>query len=225
MVLTVKNLSKAFNGIDVIKNFDFHINPGEVVTLIGKSGTGKTTFLRLLNNLESADRGSIVIGENVLFKMNELSEVEYSPRNEREAYSNQIGLVFQDYQLFPNMTVFENCLEAPLSKRMMSKDQVENKAEKLLESMGLLEKKDAYPKTLSGGQQQRVAIARAMMLEPQILCFDEPTSALDEESANEVGKLIQKIAESGTGVLIITHDINFAERNSTRIISSKEFLT
>lgn len=225
MGLKVEGVSKSFHDTPIIKNFDFHIHPGEIVALVGKSGTGKTTFLRLLNDLERADRGSISIGSHALFQTNESGDVQYAARAARKKYMHQIGFVFQDYQLFPNRTVLENCMEAPLSQKKMNPNQIKNKAETLLTRMQLIDKKDAYPKTLSGGQQQRAAIARALMLEPQLLCFDEPTSALDRESADEVGRLIESIAASGTGILIITHDLPFAEKFSTRMISSKAFLS
>ncbi|MBT2731698.1 MULTISPECIES: ATP-binding cassette domain-containing protein [Carnobacterium] len=224
MGLKATNLTKQFNGIDVIRNFDFTIEAGEIVTLVGKSGTGKTTLMRSLNQLEKVDNGTIAIDDNYLCRETSEGKTEYVSRKERTSYNNQIGMVFQDYQLFPNLTVIKNCIEAPLDQKLMTKEQAIEKAELLLTQMKILDKKDEYPSTLSGGQQQRVAIARAMMLNPKILCFDEPTSALDRESSNEVGKMIQSIALSGTGILIVTHDIEFANAFGTRVVSSDEFL-
>ncbi|MBM6613551.1 amino acid ABC transporter ATP-binding protein [Desemzia sp. RIT804] len=224
MGLKAINISKEFNDIKVIKDFDFAIEAGEIVTLIGKSGTGKTTFMRLLNQLEKADNGTIFIEDDYLCRETANGKAEYVSKKERLAYSNQIGMVFQDYQLFPNLTILENCIEAPTAQKLMSKEQAVKKAELLLGQMDILGKKDEFPGTLSGGQQQRVAIARAMMLNPQILCFDEPTSALDRDTANGVGKMIQDIAADGTGILIVTHDIEFAEQYGTRSVSSDSFI-
>lgn len=224
MGLKATNLTKKFNGIDVIRNFDFTIEAGEIVTLVGESGTGKTTLMRLLNQLEQADNGTITIDDHYLCRETPGGKIEYASKKERVSYSNQIGMVFQDYQLFPNLTVLKNCIEAPLDQKLMTKEQAIKKAELLLKQMNILDKKDVYPSTLSGGQQQRAAIARSMMLNPKIICFDEPTSALDRDSANEVGKMIQSIASSGTGILIVTHDIEFAEKFGTRVVSSDTFL-
>lgn len=224
MGLKATNLTKKFNGIDVIRNFDFTIEAGEIVTLVGESGTGKTTLMRLLNQLEQADNGTITIDDHYLCRETPGGKIEYASKKERVSYSNQIGMVFQDYQLFPNLTVMKNCIEAPLDQKLMTKEQAIKKAELLLKQMNILDKKDVYPSTLSGGQQQRAAIARSMMLNPKIICFDEPTSALDRDSANEVGKMIQSIASSGTGILIVTHDIEFAEKFGTRVLSSDTFL-
>lgn len=223
MGLKATNLTKQFNGIDVLRNFNFTIEAGEIVTLVGKSGTGKTTLMRVLNQLEKADNGTIAIDENYLCRETTEDKTEYVSSKERMVYNNQIGMVFQDYQLFPNLTVLKNCIEAPLDQKLLTKEQAIEKAEMLLTQMKILDKKDVYPSTLSGGQQQRVAIARAMMLNPKILCFDEPTSALDRDSSNEVGKMIESIASSGTGILIVTHDIEFAEKFGTRVVSSDEF--
>ncbi|MER2132206.1 MAG: ATP-binding cassette domain-containing protein [Carnobacterium inhibens] len=224
MGLKATNLTKKFNGIDVIRNFDFTIEAGEIVTLVGESGTGKTTLMRLLNQLEQVDKGTITIDDHYLCRETPGGKIEYASKKERISYSNQIGMVFQDYQLFPNLTVLKNCIEAPLDQKLMTKEQAIKKAELLLKQMNILDKKDVYPSTLSGGQQQRAAIARSMMLNPKIICFDEPTSALDRDSANEVGKMIQSIASSGTGILIVTHDIEFAEKFGTRVVSSDTFL-
>ncbi len=223
MILEVKNVTKKFNGLPVIQNFDFSIAAGEIVTLVGKSGTGKTTLMRLINNLEKADSGTIKIGNQLLCETKNEQSV-YASKKDIRAYHNSIGMVFQDYQLFPNLTVLENCLEAPIAQKLDTKSNLIKKAEELLGQVGLSDKIQVMPSTLSGGQKQRVAIARAMMLNPKILCFDEPTSALDRESTVEIGKMIQKIATDQTGILIVTHDLEFAEDIGTRVVSSEEFI-
>lgn len=223
MILEVKNVTKKFNGLPVIQNFDFSIAAGEIVTLVGKSGTGKTTLMRLINNLEKADSGTIKIGNQLLCETKNEQSV-YTSKKDIRAYHNSIGMVFQDYQLFPNLTVLENCLEAPIAQKLDTKSNLIKKAEELLGQVGLSDKIQVMPSTLSGGQKQRVAIARAMMLNPKILCFDEPTSALDRESTVEIGKMIQKIATDQTGILIVTHDLEFAEDIGTRVVSSEEFI-
>lgn len=219
MSLIVENLSKNFNHQSVIRNYNLTIGENEVVALVGRSGTGKTTFLRLINNLEVADQGTIQINEDFL-----LIDGAYVDKEGQRNYQKRMGMVFQNYELFPNLNVLANLVEAPLAQKLASKETLEKKAMDLLSSMEIADKKTAMPNTLSGGQAQRVAIARAMMLNPDILCFDEPTSALDEESARNIGELIQSIAQQGTGILIVTHDNAFAEKYSTRMISSTDFL-
>src|SRR5699024_10295573 len=219
MSLIVENLSKNFNHQSVIRNYNLTIDENEVVALVGRSGTGKTTFLRLINNLEVADQGTIQINEDFL-----LIDGAYVDKEGQRNYQKRMGMVFQNYELFPNLNVLANLVEAPLAQKLASKETLEKKAMDLLSSMEIADKKTAMTNTLSGGQAQRVAIARAMMLNPDILCFDEPTSALDEESARNIGELIQSIAQQGTGILIVTHDNAFAEKYSTRMISSTDFL-
>lgn len=224
MALVAENISKSFSSEPVLQEVDFTMEAGEVVALVGPSGTGKSTFLRILNQLELPDSGRLAIGETVLFSTDDTGETRYASRSQRKVYTNNMGMVFQDHQLFPNMTTLENCIEAPVAQKRYTREEAIEKAKTLLNQMNLLDKTDAFPRTLSGGQQQRVAIARAMMLNPLFLCFDEPTSALDQESANDVGKLIEELASEGMGILIVTHDLNFAERFSTRMVSSDAFL-
>lgn len=219
MLLTVENVSKSFNNQPVIQDYDVTIGPNEIVVLVGRSGTGKTTFLRMINNLEKADQGTIRINGDPL-----VENGQYVSRERQRAYQNRIGMVFQNYELFPNLNVLDNLVEAPLAQKIDSRESLKAKAIELLDSMEIADKADAMPSTLSGGQAQRVAIARAMMLNPDIICFDEPTSALDAESAAGIGTLIQDIAGRDTGVLIVTHDTEFANNYGTRIIRSEEFI-
>ena len=219
MVLTVENISKQFNNEDVIRDYNLTIDSNEIVVLVGRSGTGKTTFLRIINNLETTDKGSVRINGDAL-----VEDGNYANKEAQRGYQNRIGMVFQNYELFPNLNVLDNLVEAPLAQKVDSRENLEARALDWLESMDIADKAQNMPSTLSGGQAQRVAIARAMMLDPDILCFDEPTSALDSDTAAEIGKLIQEIAERGTGILIVTHDKEFARNYGTRIIRSEEFV-
>ena len=221
MTLTVTNLSKSFNEITVFKDISFSINKGEIVSIKGKSGEGKTTLLRCLNNLEKADNGSISINKKFLCK--EVNgNIEYSSKNELKDIANEIGLVFQDFNLFPHLTVKENILLAPLYLKISSKEQIEKRAAELLEQLELKGKEEAYPCELSGGQMQRVAIARACMLNPSILCFDEPTSALDEITRAQITKIIRSLALQGIAIIIVSHDNSFIEEISHRVITLSE---
>ena len=218
MLLTVENISKTFNDEAVIEDYNVTIGPEEIVVLVGRSGTGKTTFLRMINNLEKADRGTIKINGTSL-----VENGKYVTRDKQRDYQNRIGMVFQNYELFPNLSVIDNLIEAPLAQKLDTKEGLKTKAIELLETMEIADKAAVMPSTLSGGQAQRVAIARDMMLSPEILCFDEPTSALDAKSAEGIGKLIEEIASRGTGILIVTHDDTFAKKYATRVIESEEF--
>lgn len=221
MTLTVTNLSKSFNEITVFKDISFSINKGEIVSIKGKSGEGKTTLLRCLNNLEKADNGSISINKKFLCKeVNGI--IEYSSKNELKDIANEIGLVFQDFNLFPHLTVKENILLAPLYLKISSKEEIEKRAAELLEQLELKGKEEAYPCELSGGQMQRVAIARACMLNPSILCFDEPTSALDEITRAQITKIIRSLALQGIAIIIVSHDNSFIEEISHRVITLSE---
>lgn len=219
MGLTVKNLSKTFKEQRVINDYNLTIDQNEIVVLVGRSGSGKTTFLRMINNLETADQGTIRINGDILSE-----DGNYVAKEKQKNYQNRIGMVFQNYELFPNLSVLENLIEAPLAQKIDTKKNLVEKAMDLLTSMEIADKADAMPSTLSGGQAQRVAIARAMMLNPDILCFDEPTSALDSQTAEGIGRLIQEIASRGTGILIVTHDKEFADKYATRVIESEAFM-
>lgn len=218
MPLIVENLSKAFQDVPVWTNISARFEAGEVVSIQGRSGEGKTTFLRVLNDLEKVDTGSIHFDETYLCRSDDTSpQVEYSSIKERSEYHSRIGMVFQDYNLFSNMNVWDNITLAP---RYHKHDDAEVKArgEELLARLGLADRKDAMPSELSGGQRQRVAIARACMLDPQVLCFDEPTSALDRETIEEIAAILQDLARSGMCILLVTHDQEFSLQVSDRIL-------
>ena len=210
-ILEVRNLKKNFGSVDVLKGVSFSLDQGKVLTIIGSSGSGKTTLLRCLNFLETADEGDILVNGKSLTGGN-LSEEQI--RENRLHF----GLVFQNFNLFPQYTVLQNITLAPTLLKQGSTEEIRAKALTLLEQVGLLQKKDAYPYQLSGGQQQRVAIARALALSPQVLCFDEPTSALDPELTGEVLRVIRGLKDSGTTMIVVTHEMEFARNVSDVVI-------
>ena len=219
--LEVRGLCKSFGNINVLKGVDFSLGRGEILTIIGSSGSGKTTLLRCLNFLELADAGSISVGGEELFdgdkfKQGKMKDAELRQKRLR------FGLVFQSFNLFPQYTVLQNVMLAPKLLKKGSKQELTKKAEKLIESVGLSDKLDAYPYQLSGGQQQRVSIARALALEPDILCFDEPTSALDPELTVEVLRVIKDLKKEGRTMVIVTHEMEFAKSVSDRVIYMRD---
>ncbi|XJS09918.1 amino acid ABC transporter ATP-binding protein [Aerococcaceae bacterium WGS1372] len=220
MSLLVENVSKQFGDNIVLKDYSMEVKVGDITIVLGESGSGKTTFLRMINNLEEVDTGSISIDGNYLVK-----DGQYQSKEDIKAYQQKIGLVFQDYQLFPNLSVIDNLLLAPLSNKFASKEELLTKAKSLLEQMGVGDKVDDRPSQLSGGQKQRVAIARAMMMNPSLLCFDEPTSALDEKTVARVAELIEELSNNGMMILIITHDTELVRLlTSATVIRSEEFI-
>ena len=202
-ILEVNNLKKKFGNVDVLKGVSFSLEQGQVLAIIGSSGSGKTTLLRCLNFLETPDDGEIFVDGKLLTGKN-LSEEQV--RQNRLHF----GLVFQNFNLFPQYTVLENATLAPVLMKQGSPQEIKEKALKLLEQVGMLQKKDAYPYQLSGGQQQRAAIARALALNPQILCFDEPTSALDPELTGEVLRVIRGLRNTEHTMIVVTHEMEFA---------------
>lgn len=221
MSLVVRNLSKAFGDNQIIHDYSFEVTRNAITIVLGESGSGKTTLLRMINHLETVDTGSIELDEAILVK-----DGQYQPASMIKNYQQKISLVFQDYQLFPHLTVMENLLLAPLSNKY---DQLENlvvRANALLVQMGLEGKENAKPSQLSGGQKQRVAIARAMMMNPSLLCFDEPTSALDDRTVSKVAELILQLKEQGIMILIITHDRTLVELLSehAKVVESSSFI-
>ncbi|MBQ9715525.1 MAG: amino acid ABC transporter ATP-binding protein, partial [Clostridia bacterium] len=208
-ILKVENINKTFDDLHVLKGVSFGMNKGEVVAIIGSSGGGKTTLLRCLTFLEKADCGSITIdGDNIVADVEGKSL--YPNDEELRKRALKVGLVFQDFNLFPHLTVLQNCTLAPTSVLKLDKAVAEENARRVLEQVGLSDKVDAYPYQLSGGQKQRVAIARALCMNPSLLCFDEPTSALDPELTAEVLKVIKDLKDHGVTMLIVTHEIDFA---------------
>lgn len=214
-LLEVKNIKKSFGSTQVLHDISFDLNKGEAISIIGSSGSGKTTLLRCLNFLERPDAGTITVGGKLLFDASDKNKFSEEEIRKRRLH---FGLVFQNFNLFPQYTALENVMLAP--KLLNEGDDAELKAnaEKLLNQMGLSDRMGNYPHQLSGGQQQRVAIARALALHPDVLCFDEPTSALDPELTGEVLKVIRELAENKTTMIIVTHEMAFARDVADRVI-------
>ena len=207
-MITCKNVIKTFGDLEVLKGIDLQVSQGEVVVIIGPSGSGKSTFLRCMNHLESMDGGSITING----KMVENKEAALNKLRQ------EIGMVFQQFNLFPHRTVMENIMEAPVLLKKMSKAEAKIKGIELLKKVGLEAKADEYPNRLSGGQKQRVAIARALAMEPMVMLFDEPTSALDPELVGEVLSVMKQLAKEGMTMVVVTHEMGFAKEVADRVI-------
>lgn len=213
-MLKVSGLRKRFGKTEVLKGVDLEIKSGEILVIVGPSGGGKTTLLRCVNALETCDNGSIEIDGKELCKNG-----KYIDKIEMKNIRKDIGLVFQNFNLFPHMSVLENLIEAPQKVFSISKEEAIKRAEEILGFLGLKDKRDSYPCELSGGQKQRVAIGRALVLDPKLMCFDEPTSALDPGLTDEVAKLIRSLGKEGMSMMIITHDMEFAKKVADRIFS------
>ena len=212
-MIHVNNLYKSFGKNNVLKGIDEHIKKGEVVVVIGPSGSGKSTFLRCLNLLEEPTSG------NVIFEDNDITDKKKVDINK---IREKMGMVFQQFNLFPHKTVLENLTIAPLKVKKISKEQAEKKALELLERVGLTNKAKAYPSSLSGGQKQRIAIARALAMEPDVMLFDEPTSALDPEMVGEVLSVMKDLAKEGMTMVVVTHEMGFAREVGDRILFMDE---
>ena len=208
MIIHVENLHKSFGDNEVLKGIDCDVEPSEVVCVIGPSGSGKSTFLRCLNMLEEITSGEVVIdGKSLTDRGTDINAVR-----------TEIGMVFQQFNLFPHMSVLENISLAPQKVRRLSDAAVRERGLRLLEKVGLSDKADAYPNQLSGGQQQRVAIARALAMEPKMMLFDEPTSALDPELVGEVLAVMKQLAEEGMTMVVVTHEMGFASEVGDRVL-------
>lgn len=217
-VLKMTNIEKKFGDLEVLKDISLSVKKGEVVSIIGPSGSGKSTLLRCAVGLEKINSGNIIYNDSVMASTTESGSVVYAPKKEMKKIHSMYGLVFQNFNLFPHYSVWENVTEAPIKIQKRNKEEVEKQAMALLEKMGIADKKDAYPCQLSGGQQQRVSIARALAMNPDILFFDEPTSALDPELTIEILKVIKELAREHMTMVIVTHEMLFAKDVSSRII-------
>lgn len=217
-MIQMENIYKNFAQLTVLNNVSLAVQKGEVVAVIGPSGSGKSTLLRCLSRLEVIDRGSIKVGEEILAADVPGGKSRYAPEIEARRICRKMGMVFQHFNLFPHLTVLENVIEAPQVVQGIGREAIIPEAELLLNKVGLLEKKDAYPSRLSGGQKQRVAIARALAMKPDIMLFDEPTSALDPELTGEVLKAMRQLAEEHMTMVVVTHEMAFAREVAHRVI-------
>jgi len=216
-VIKAYNVCKSFGSNQVLRDVSLEIKNGEVVSIIGPSGSGKSTFLKCLNLLENPDSGSISFMGETIFS----SEVKLKEK-QLDVFRQKIGMVFQHFNVFPNLTVIDNITLAPIQTKKMSKEDAIKKAYELLDIVGLTDKASSYPRTLSGGQKQRLAIIRALAMEPTTMLFDEPTSALDPEMVKEVLEVIKNVVNMGMTVVIVTHEMNFAREVSDRVIFMDE---
>jgi polar amino acid transport system ATP-binding protein len=207
-MIRINNLKKNFDKLEVLKGVDEHIRPGEVVAVIGPSGSGKSTFLRCINLLEDVTEGEIYVDDELIT----------APGVDINKIRQKMGMVFQQFNLFPHLKIIDNITLAPTLLKKMSKEDANKRAMELLTRVGLADKAQAYPASLSGGQKQRVAIARALAMDPEIMLFDEPTSALDPEMVGEVLDVIKDLADSGMTMVIVTHEMGFAKEVSSRVL-------
>ncbi|WP_326832811.1 amino acid ABC transporter ATP-binding protein [Pectinatus frisingensis] len=217
IIIQMKNIRKSFAGVPVLKGIDLTVKKSEVLAVIGPSGSGKSTLLRCLNNLETIDDGSIQVKGDYLVQSRQGRAV-YADKDTQKKILGYMGMVFQQFNLFPHMTVLDNLLEAPVHVKNMKKAEVLPVAEELLRKISLFDKKDAYPSRLSGGQQQRVAIARALCMSPDIMLFDEPTSALDPELTIGVLNTMRQLAQEHMTMIVVTHEMGFAHDVANNVI-------
>ena len=207
-MIFVKDLHKTYGKLEVLKGVNAHIKKGECVVVIGPSGSGKSTFLRCLNKLEEATKGEIVVdGFDIMDSKTDINRMR-----------RDVGMVFQQFNLFPHLTILENVTLAPIKRKLMTKEEAEKKAMELLQRVGVGDKANSYPSQLSGGQKQRVAIARSLALSPNVLLFDEPTSALDPEMVGEVLEVMKQLAEEGMTMVVVTHEMGFAREVAHRVL-------
>jgi polar amino acid transport system ATP-binding protein len=218
VMVDIRSVHKSFGSLDVLKGIDLKVRAAEVTVVLGPSGSGKSTLLRTINHLEKVDRGEISVGGSLMGYRRAGDKLYELPEREVLRQRTRIGFVFQNFNLFPHLTVLDNVVEAPVSALRRPRKEAVAGARRLLERVGLGDKADAYPRQLSGGQQQRVAIARALALEPKLLLFDEPTSALDPELVGEVLDVIRDLAAQGTTMIVVTHEIAFAREVADRVV-------
>ncbi|MFF7972963.1 ATP-binding cassette domain-containing protein [Streptomyces sp. NPDC007905] len=218
VMVDIRSVHKSFGSLDVLKGIDLQVRAGEVTVVLGPSGSGKSTLLRTINHLEKVDKGTISVDGSLIGYRRAGDKLYELPEREVLAQRTRIGFVFQNFHLFPHLTVLDNVVEAPVSALKRPRKEAVERAHRLLERVGLGDKADAYPRQLSGGQQQRVAIARALALEPKLLLFDEPTSALDPELVGEVLDVIRDVASRGTTMIVVTHEISFAREVADTVV-------
>ncbi|CAG9246838.1 MULTISPECIES: ABC transporter ATP-binding protein [Burkholderia] len=219
VALSVKNIHKSFGDHHVLKGISLDAHEGDVISILGASGSGKSTFLRCLNLLETPDDGSVALaGETLAMKRARDGKLHPSDRRQVDRIRSQLGMVFQNFNLWSHMTVLDNLVEGPLRVQKRSRAEAVEEAEALLARVGLADKRGYYPAHLSGGQQQRVAIARALAMHPKVMLFDEPTSALDPELVGEVLRVMRSLAEEGRTMLVVTHEMGFARHVSNRVM-------
>ena len=218
VMISAQQIHKSFGATNVLRGISLQLQRGEVVAIIGPSGSGKSTFLRCLNHLETIDSGTITVEGDVLVQNDANGRAAYASDSQIRSIGRKMGMVFQSFYLFPHLTVLENIIEAPMLVKKMARAAIVPQAEQLLQKVGLLDKRDAYPNRLSGGQKQRVAIARALAMGPDILLFDEPTSALDPELTGEVLRTMRELAQEHMTMLVVTHEMGFARDVANRVI-------
>ena len=217
--LEVRNLHKYFGSLEVLKGINLTAHKGDVISILGSSGSGKSTFLRCINLLETPSSGDVLVhGEQILMRTNKLGERQPADRRQVERIRSRLAMVFQSFNLWSHMTVLQNVIEVPVQVLKVPKAEAIEKAEMLLHRVGLYERRDYYPGHLSGGQQQRAAIARALAVDPEVMLFDEPTSALDPELVGEVLQVMRSLAEEGRTMLVVTHEMAFARDVSNRVM-------
>lgn len=217
--LQLIDIHKSYGDLEVLKGVSLEANTGDVISILGSSGSGKSTLLRCINLLEKPNQGQILIGgEELSLKADKHGELQASDHKQLERMRSRLGFVFQQFNLWPHMTILQNIIEAPVHVLKIPKEQAISRARDLLKKVGLADKEDVYPGNLSGGQQQRIAIARTLAMEPQVLLFDEPTSALDPELVNEVLAVMRELADEGRTMLIVTHEMRFAREVSSKVV-------
>ena len=217
--LAVENMHKRFGDLEVLKGVSMEANEGDVISILGSSGSGKSTFLRCINLLEIPDEGKVwVNGELIRMRQNRRGEMEPADHRQVERIRAELAMVFQSFNLWSHKTILENIIEAPVHVLKVPKPEAIDKAEALLEKVGIGDKRNLYPASLSGGQQQRAAIARALAMDPRVILFDEPTSALDPELVGEVLRVMRELAEEGRTMIVVTHEMGFAREVSSKVV-------